>query len=109
MTREAVGALVVAGIVLVVIVVASIGLAGTTRTSSTSGGGVQVPDPPADGSAGQVFDLSEYGGLSLLGVQLVSPTREAHVGMVVPPECVGQVAGGGEVLLSEGGCADLRN
>jgi hypothetical protein len=96
------------GVVLVVaLIVVGLGPAGTTSTTTSHGPGSTVPEPPADGSAGEVFDLRMYGGLSVLGIHLSSPTREAHVGMIVPLECILQDASGAEELRDSGICADL--
>ena len=107
MSRDAQIALAVGAVLLIVAVAAGLGLAGTTSTTITHDDGPGVPDPPADGSAGLVFDLRTSGGFNLFGLQIVPQDREAHVGLIVPPECVRQDTSGGEELLTEGVCAGL--
>lgn len=98
------GALLLGAALMAILVIAGVAVLQMTATTTTSDSG---PLPGTGVSSPVVFDLRTTSGLSILGLDLRSPTYEAHIAMTVPPMCVRQESSGVEVLLSDGVCADL--
>ena len=107
MNRDAAIAAVIGAFVLITVLVVVGAFATTTSTTIGQGAARPIPDPPGDSSAGVVFDMRTSGGRSILGLELRSRTREAHIGIVVPPECVRKNDSATEELVREGKCLNL--
>jgi hypothetical protein len=108
MGRDTLALIVVGGVVVLVVLALGIGAFVGTTTSSSSGAVVSQPmNLPEDGSTGVVFDLNVREGMSIFGVKMQADKHAAHIGVVVPPECVGRDASGREELSTEGVCADI--
>ncbi len=95
-------------VVLVAIVVAVGAGAFSTRSTTSRANPVgQVPEPASDSSSGVVFDLRQVAGRTILGLKLGADSYEAHIGLIVPPECFQANDAGDEEVLTEGECANL--
>lgn len=95
-------------VILVAIVVAAGAGAFSTRSTTSRADPVgQVPEPSSDSSAGVVFDLRRVAGRTILGLKLAADTYEAHIGIIVPPECLQANDAGDDEVLTEGECANL--
>jgi hypothetical protein len=106
--RRETSILIVVGVLFVaVLVAAGLGLSATRKTIAEPVGTGTVLDPPADGSAGQVFGLHSTPGLSVLGLRLRSSSYVVQVGFIVPFECIAADESGRQVLLADGLCANV--
>ena len=107
MSRDATLAIGIGVVLVAIVVAAAAGGFATTTTITSSGSSARIPDPSSDSSTGIVSDLREFGGNTIFGLRLSQPTREAHISIILPPECVQEDESGNETVRADGPCADL--